>query len=125
MALMSIKLTKGSANVQGVGYLLSAASGSRRFRVSDWLMGCDASPADNTFTHIVQRATTAPTATTRTPQPLDLADTLASPRPSRRRSTRTSYAPRRARRTHSLRSRRNLSARRRLRSPSTPTRYAA
>lgn len=78
MSFMSLKMTKGSASVQGVGYLLAAASSPRRFRVTDWMVGCSASPADNAFVHIIQRATVAPTATTRTPQPVDPADTLAS-----------------------------------------------
>lgn len=78
MAKMGMKMSKGTASVQGVGYLLSAASGSRRFAVKDWMIGSDASPADNSFVHIIQRATTAPTAASRTPQADDPGDTLAS-----------------------------------------------
>jgi hypothetical protein len=78
MARWGIAATKGAANVQGVAYLLAAAASPRRAKVYDWSLGSNASPADNTFVHIAQRATTVPTGTTLTPNALDQADTLAS-----------------------------------------------
>lgn len=78
MARWSVTANKGSANVQGVLYLLAAAASPRRARIYDWTIGCGASPADNAFIHIAQRCTTAPTGSAKTPNALDPADTLAS-----------------------------------------------
>lgn len=78
MARWGVSANKGSANVQGVLYLNAAASSPRRAKVYDLSMGCGASPADNAFIWIIQRCTTAPTATGLTPNSLDPADTLAS-----------------------------------------------
>jgi len=70
--------SKGASNVQGVLYLQAAAASMRRAKIYDLSMGSNASPADNAFTWIIQRATTVPTATPLTPNSLDSADTLAS-----------------------------------------------
>lgn len=78
MARWGVLANKGAANVLGVLYLTAAASSMRRARVYDWTLGCSAAPADNTFLHIAQRCTTAPTATALTPNALDPADSLAS-----------------------------------------------
>lgn len=78
MARWGTRGVKGAANVQGVEYLQAAAANMRRAKVYDWTIGCTAAPADNTFNHICQRATTAPTASALTPNALDPADTLAS-----------------------------------------------
>ncbi len=78
MARWGVSANKGSANVQGVLYLNAAASSPRRAKVFDLSFGCGASPADNAFIWIIQRCTTAPTATALTPNSLDPADTLAS-----------------------------------------------
>lgn len=78
MARWGIAATKGAANVQGVVYLQAAAASPRRAKIYDWSLGSNAAPADNTFVHIAQRATTVPTATALTPNALDQADTLAS-----------------------------------------------
>lgn len=70
---------KGTANVQGVVYLTAAAANPARARVFEWTIGCNATPADNTFVHICQRATTTSlVGSTTTPNALDPADTLAS-----------------------------------------------
>jgi hypothetical protein len=78
MARWGVTFSKGSANVQGVGYLNAAGSNMRRFKLTDFTVGCNASPADNTFVHLVQRCTTAPTGTGVTPNALDPADSLAA-----------------------------------------------
>jgi len=78
MSRMGVAATKGAANVQGVLYLQAAAASPRRAKLYDLSIGCNASPADNAFTHIVQRATTVPTGSALTPNSLDPADTLAS-----------------------------------------------
>lgn len=78
MARWGVKANKAASNVQGVLYLTAAAANMRRARVYDWTLGCGAAPADNAFIHIIQRCTTAATATGLTPNALDPADTLAS-----------------------------------------------
>ena len=78
MARWGVTANKGSASVQSVMLLLAAAASPRRAKLYDWTLGCGASPADNVFTHIIQRCTTAGTGTTTTPNSLDPADTLAS-----------------------------------------------
>lgn len=78
MARWGVTANKGAANVQGVLYANAAAANMRRARLYDWTLGCGASPADNAFTHIAQRCTTTPTASSTTPNALDPADTLAS-----------------------------------------------
>lgn len=78
MARWGVTFNKGASNVQGVGYLNAAASSPRRAKLYDWAIGCGASPADNAFIHIIQRCTTAPTGSAKTPNSLDPADTLAS-----------------------------------------------
>jgi hypothetical protein len=77
MAKYSNGYSKGSANVQGVALVVAAASGMRRIKIYDWSMSCDASPADNVFTHIAQRCTTAGTGSTVTAKPTDPADAAA------------------------------------------------
>lgn len=62
MARWGVTGNKGGASVQGVLYLNAAAASPRRARLYDLTIGCNASPADNTFNHIIQRCTTAPTA---------------------------------------------------------------
>jgi hypothetical protein len=78
MARWGVTANKGAANVKGVLYLNAAAASPRRCKLYDLTIGCDASPADNTFVHGGQRCTTAPTAAALTPNSLDPADTLAS-----------------------------------------------
>lgn len=78
MARWGVSANKGSANVQGVLILTAAASSPRRAKVYDLSMGCGAAPADNAFIWIIQRCSTAGTATGLTPNSLDPADTLAS-----------------------------------------------
>lgn len=78
MARWSTAYNKGAANVQTVALVTAAAASPRRARIYDWTLGCGASPADNSFTHIGQRCTTAGTGSALTPNALDAADTLAS-----------------------------------------------
>jgi hypothetical protein len=78
MARWGVAANKGTASVQTVLYLGAAASNMRRAKVYDWTIGCGASPADNAFTHIAQRCTTAGTGAAKTPNALDAADTLAT-----------------------------------------------
>lgn len=78
MARWSIAANKGAANVQSVALLVAAAANMRRAKIYDWTLGCGASPADNAFTHIGQRCTTAGTGAALTPNALDAADSLAS-----------------------------------------------
>lgn len=78
MARWGVTGNKGAASVQGVLYLNAAAANMRRARLYDLTIGCNASPADNAFNHIIQRCTTAPTGAAKTPNALDPADSLAS-----------------------------------------------
>lgn len=78
MARWSIAANKGAASVQSVAIVVAAAANMRRAKIYDWTFGCGASPADNSFTHIAQRCTTAGTGAALTPNALDQADTLAS-----------------------------------------------
>lgn len=78
MARWSIACNKGAASVQSVAIIVAAAANMRRAKIYDWTLGCGASPADNAFTHIGQRATTAGTGAALTPNSLDQADSLAS-----------------------------------------------
>ncbi len=50
----------------------------RRAKILDWKFGASQAPADNAYTHIIQRATTLPTGASKTPNATDPADTLAS-----------------------------------------------
>lgn len=78
MARWGIKANKGAASVQVVAAITAAAANMRRARIYDWTLGCGASPADNSFTHMAQRCSTAGTGAALTPNALDAADTLAS-----------------------------------------------
>lgn len=78
MARWGVTGNKGAANVQGILVLNAAAANMRRAKIYDWTLGCGAAPADNAFTHLLQRCTTAPTGAAKTPNSLDPADTLAS-----------------------------------------------
>lgn len=78
MARWGCKANKGAASVQSVLLLVAAAASPRRAKVYDLSFGCGASPADNAFTWIVQRCSTAGTGAALTPNSLDPADTLAS-----------------------------------------------
>ncbi len=78
MARWAAAGNKGAASVQTVLHLNAAAASPRRAKLYDVSLGCGASPADNAFTWIFQRATTAPTGATLVPNSLDPADTLAS-----------------------------------------------
>jgi len=57
---------------------VGAASNPHRAFVYDFSLGCDASPADNSFVHIVQRCTTAGTGSALTPNALDPGDSQAA-----------------------------------------------
>lgn len=75
---VTVALNGGGSSVKGIGYLNAAASSPRRFEILCWKIGSAASPADNAALHLIQRATTAPTGSARTPQAKNPADTLAS-----------------------------------------------
>jgi len=57
-----------------IGSVSTAASGMRRFRVYDLIVGASATPSDNAIVYRVQRHTAPPAGTTVTPAPLDPAD---------------------------------------------------
>lgn len=78
MADYTIKANKGAASVQSTAILVAAASSPRRIRVNAYTIGCGATPGDNSFTHIVQRCTTAGTGSALTPNANDAADSIAA-----------------------------------------------
>jgi hypothetical protein len=78
MARWGVTGNKGAANVQGILYLNAAAASPRRAKIHDVNFGSAAAPADNAFVAIMQRCSTAPTGSARTPNALDPADVLAS-----------------------------------------------
>lgn len=78
MAKWRIHGTKGAANVQSVLLINAAAASPSRIKVFDYSIGCNATPADLSFTWIVQRSTTAGTGSALTPNATDPADTLAA-----------------------------------------------
>jgi hypothetical protein len=75
---LGVKANKGAAVVQSVLILVAAAASSRRAKLYDVGFGCGASPADNAFTWIIQRCTSAGTGSALTPNALDPADTPAA-----------------------------------------------
>jgi hypothetical protein len=62
----------------GVGALTGAGASTRRAKIYDIIFGSEATPADQVFLFEINRSTTAPTGTTITPNPLDLADAAAT-----------------------------------------------
>lgn len=63
-----------TGNVVSVGSINAPASGMRRFKLTDVIVGSDATPADATFVDQVQRITTTGTGTSLTPDVKDPAD---------------------------------------------------
>lgn len=78
MANFGVTANKGAAVVQTVLGLNAAAASPRRSKLYDYSLGCGAAPADNAFTHIIQRVTTAPVGAAKVPNALDQADTPAA-----------------------------------------------
>lgn len=74
MAKYAIDLRRTASTTASVGSVTADATRPRRFRLYDWTFGSEASPADNPFLWLIQRATAAGTSTAVVPQPLDPAD---------------------------------------------------
>ena len=77
MPKYSVFGSKGAASVTGVLSARADATTLVRGRLYDWMVACVATPADNVFSHLIQRSTTAPTGAAVTPSPLDEADTAS------------------------------------------------
>jgi len=78
MAKFSVVMARTASTTLAVGSVTAAASNPRRGKVYDFVIGSEATPADNAFLWSVQRCTTAGTATTATPLALDPADSTAA-----------------------------------------------
>ena len=78
MAKWGASGSKGVTSVQSGAIVFAAAASPRRAKVNFYQLGFLGTPADLTWDHIVQRCTTAGTATAVTPNAKDPADTLAS-----------------------------------------------
>jgi hypothetical protein len=76
MAGYTLKMVSAN-NFQGVGYLTAAASSPNRGWVSGFEFGMT-TVASAAFTWVMQRCTTSPSATARTPQTDDAADAAAN-----------------------------------------------
>ncbi len=77
MARYAAELNRTASLSLPVGSITSDATTPRRGKLYEMIVGCDASPADNTFQYQVQRCTTSGTSTGVTPTALDSADAAA------------------------------------------------
>lgn len=78
MARFAIAGNKGTASVRSIVNARAAASAGARGRVYDYMVGSPATPADSAFDHELFRTSTAGTAASNTPNPLDVADLAAT-----------------------------------------------
>jgi hypothetical protein len=79
MAKFGVRLQRTASATLAVGSLTAAAANMRRAKIYDFILGSEATPADNAFLWSIQRCTTAGTAGTNpTPLALDPGDSLAS-----------------------------------------------
>lgn len=74
MANFAVDLHRTASASLSVGVINANATRPRRSKWYEILLGSEATPADNPFLWVVQRCTTAGTATAVVPQPLDPAD---------------------------------------------------
>ena len=77
MAKFSVFGSKGAASVTGIIGARADATTPQRGKLYDYMVACIATPADNVFTHLIQRSSTAGTGAAVTPSPLDPADAAA------------------------------------------------
>jgi hypothetical protein len=77
MGNYAVEMRRTASGTASLGNLTAPASGMRRFRIYDVVLGADGAAADNSFLYQLQRCTTAGTRTAVTPQPLDPADPAA------------------------------------------------
>jgi hypothetical protein len=78
MAKYSVRLQRTASTTQSLGSVNAPASSMRRIKIFDVMFGSEATPADNAFTALLQRCTTAGTSTAVTPQPKDPADAASA-----------------------------------------------
>lgn len=80
MANYGVKLTRTASTTIDVGSIITGtAATSRRFKIYDFIIGSDASAADNPFLWEVAKRTAAGTSgSTITPTALDTSDTVAA-----------------------------------------------
>lgn len=74
MAGYAVPFTRTADTTLAVGNVVADATRPRRGKLYDLVVGSPATPADSAFLLSVQRCTTAGTATSVTPRPLDPAD---------------------------------------------------
>ncbi len=78
MGRYGAELNKSPSDLtDAVGSVAADATTPRRIKLYDLIVGSEATPADNEFKWTVQRATTAPTGSAVTAEPLDPADAAA------------------------------------------------
>ncbi|MGH7949135.1 MAG: hypothetical protein ACREQF_07930 [Candidatus Binataceae bacterium] len=77
MARYSVEMNRAASSTLSVGSVTSDATTPRRLKLSDMIIGSEATPADLGFLWQIQRCTTAGTNTAVTPQALDPADAAA------------------------------------------------
>ena len=72
MARYSVAGNKGAGNILQIVGFNNPASGQRRAKLYDYMVGNEETPADALFTHEILRTTAHPTSAHPTPEPLDL-----------------------------------------------------
>ncbi|MDQ1446822.1 MAG: hypothetical protein QOI20_3286 [Acidimicrobiaceae bacterium] len=77
MGNYAVEMRRTASATASLGNITAPASGMRRFRLYDLVLGADGAAADNAFLYQLQRCTTTGTRTAVTPQPLDTADPAA------------------------------------------------
>ncbi len=78
MAKFGVSMQRTASTTLAVGSLTAAAASMRRAKIYDFILGSEATPADNAFLWSVQRCTSAGTATAANMNPLDTGDSLAT-----------------------------------------------
>lgn len=77
MANYAVKLARTASTTASLGGVNADPTTPRRIKIYDFILGSEASPADNPFLYVFQRYTAAGTLTAVTPRKLDPADATA------------------------------------------------
>ena len=78
MARYSAQANRTASATLALVALEAPATGMRRIKLYDFVIGCEAAPADNPYLYTIGRTTAAATGTAVTPSPIDLADAAAA-----------------------------------------------
>ena len=78
MARYSFQANRTASATLALAALEAPATGMRRIKLYDFLVGSEATPADNAFLYTLARTTGAGTGSAVTPSPSDLADAVSA-----------------------------------------------